>query len=186
MPIRRMAAATSAPTTHQWLPASRSDRNRPWASSSRLRSANDAVTPCTEPLPTRRPAWVKSPPRMTGAAAEIAGTAAASARASSSAIPGLRRPLGALMVTMSVPSASNCLRASPVAISPVEIIAITEAMPMAMPSRPSVVRSRSRSRLCAASRRLFVNAASAPLSTPCRRPRAARRCGSASGAGTAS
>ena len=45
------------------------------------------------------------------------------------------------MVRMSVPSASKRFRDSAVAISPVEIMAITEAMPIMMPMRPSSVRS---------------------------------------------
>ena len=107
----------------------------------------------------RLPANSMLPPgAIRGAAAATPGTESASSSAWPSGIPGSFELARTFTVTISVPSASNCRRDSEVAISPVEIIAITEAMPIMMPMRPRTVRRRARVRLRTASRRLSLTA----------------------------
>ena len=188
-PFLRIPSATLAPTTHQNWRMSRSDTNLPSTSSSLPRSSREAVAPRTDPSIRLLPKLTPPAADIRGAASPMAETASASASAVSSGIPGSFVGPRTLTVTISVPSASNCLRDSAVAISPVEIIAITEAMPIMMPMRPSTVRSRARVRLRNASRRLSVIAG--PVRFTARSPpaprclQAARRPGSASGARTA-
>lgn len=89
-----------------------------------------------------------------GAAWPMAVTGSANANAVSTAMPRSFPEPRTLTVMMSVPRASNCLRNSAVATSPVEIIAIIEAMPIKIPMKPGRLRAKPR----AASRRLSATA----------------------------
>ena len=145
-----------APMTQKERSMSRSEINRPSWRDSRFTPRYASVTPWMLPCPTFFPAYQDSPcPRILGAASVIDDTDAANADASARLISAAFGSMnwGAVRTSMtSVPRASNSFRACSFAISPSETMAMTEEMPIMMPTRPRMVRSRARRKLLTASR----------------------------------